>query len=479
MKSRADSISPVVIVGAGPAGLTAAYQLSRAGIKCVVLEAADTVGGLARSFPLWGQTVDLGPHRFFSPLARVNRLWHEMVKGEYDSVDRLTRILYRDRFFDYPLRFTNVMAGLGFSEALSCTFSYLRSRLIRRAQPAEPSFEDWVVGRFGRRLFEIFFKTYSEKLWGIGCQNLHADFAAQRIRGFSFSEALLGALGFRRGHRTLADRFSYPHRGNGAVYLKMAEAAQDSGAELKLRTSAEKIHIAQGRVVAVSTSSGERIECSSLISTLPLTHLIDRLDTSVPREAIEGARELRFRSTIIIYIKVLGSEVFPDQWIYVHDSRFEAGRITNFSNWRSSGREKPSETILALEYWCDFGDSRWRRTDAEWRTKAREEILKMKLMPEDALLDEFVFRIPYCYPVYSRDYKTHLKPVIGFLKTMSNLFPIGRFGSFKYNNQDHSIQMGLLAADSIITGRPGDLWAVNSEAEYQESAPAIDHPLDA
>ena len=460
----------VAIIGAGPAGLTSAYQLALKGFKVTVFEAGTSVGGMSRSIPLWGQLVDLGPHRFFSSDPRVNGIWLDVVGTRYSMVSRLTRIYYRGRFFDYPLKPFSALSGLGVVEATRCVFSYLVAKLFPAAN--EETFEDWITNRFGRRLFEIFFKSYSEKLWGISCRELDAEFAAQRIRKLSFFEALKSAL-FRSAstnHRTLVDEFAYPHRGAGAVYQEMAERVSALGGDILLSTAVASVHPAVdvGKPALVEFDGGETRAFDHVISTMPITQLVNRM--GAPEDVRRAASQLKFRNTILVYLRVSGESSFPDQWIYVHSPELLTGRITNFRNWVPSIINGMADTVLCLEYWCYDGDEIWTKTDADLVTLATDEVYRTSLIATGSVRDGHVVRIPKCYPVYGTGYKKYLEPVQAFLSERKNLSVIGRYGAFKYNNQDHSILMGYLAAENIADGAQHNLWEINSNDEYQEAS---------
>ncbi len=458
----------VAIIGAGPAGLTAAYQLAKGGVDVEVFEASDQVGGMSRSIRLWNQTVDLGPHRFFSSDARVNRLWLEITERDYRMVDRLTRIYYGGKFFDYPLAPANALANLGLWEATRCVVSYLRQR-VRQPGPAE-TFEDWVVQRFGRRLFEIFFKSYSEKLWGIPCHELDSDFAAQRIKKLSLGEAIRNALGSTRGkHRTLVDQFAYPLAGTGMVYERMADYVRSLG-QVHLRRPVRNV-LHDGRTVnGIELENGKIHAFDHVISTMPLTLLVKRM-SRVPQPVMAAADRLKFRNTILVYLNVSGTDLFPDQWIYVHARELQVGRVTNFRNWVPELYDQQPTSILALEYWCYDDDAMWAQADDGLIQLASQEICKTGLIGDASVVDGHVVRVPKCYPVYAANYGLHLATVTDYLKTFTGLTPIGRYGAFKYNNQDHSILMGLLAAQNLLDSQQNDLWSVNTDYEnYQESA---------
>lgn len=470
----------VAVIGAGPAGMTAAYQLAKGGADVEVFEASDAVGGLARTIELWGQRVDLGPHRFFSKDARVNRLWLEVVGRDYRMVDRLTRIYFQKRFFDYPLRAGNALVNMGLWNAAGCVGSYFREK-IRPSFPAdaEPSFESWVVRKFGRRLFEMFFKSYSEKLWGIPCQQLDADFAAQRIKRFSLGEAMKAALGFgKKSHKTLVDRFAYPLGGTGMVYERMAQRVREGGGNVHLRRPVRRVVHDDRRATGLELEEGNFQSFDHVISTMPLTLLVRGLG-DVPEPVRDAVAKLRFRNTILVYLHVDAADLFADQWQYIHSPDLLMGRVTNFRNWVPELHGDARATILALEYWCSEEDALWTEDDKSLIDRAAREMRSTGLLGEAAVLDGHVFRIRRCYPIYERGYKQHLGPVIEYLRGFRGLTPIGRYGAFKYNNQDHSILMGLLAAENILAGKSHDLWAINTDYDrYQETATITETGLE-
>jgi protoporphyrinogen oxidase len=462
----------VAVIGAGAAGLTAAYQLARGGTDVEVFEAADTVGGLARTISRWGQKVDLGPHRFFSNDLRVNRLWLEVVGRDYKMVDRLTRIYYRQRFFNYPLKPGNALWNMGLLNAASCLGSYMKEKIRPSFRPGEnETFESWVVGRFGRRLFNMFFKSYSEKLWGISCQDLDADFAAQRIKKFSLGEAVKSALGLGKGtHKTLVDQFAFPTGGTGMVYQRMAERVSEGGGRIQLNTRVKKVVHEDFEVKGLAFPDGRFERFDHVISTMPLTLLVQGLG-ELPPAVQAGVNALRFRNTILVYLHVDGTDHFPDQWLYVHSPDLLMGRVTNFRNWVPELHGQARTTILALEYWCYDEDELWKEAKSSLVQRAIREMRYTGLIGKAQVLDGDVFRIRRCYPVYGRGYKKDLDPVVSWLRGFRGLTPIGRYGAFKYNNQDHSILMGILAAENLLTHPQHDLWAVNTDYDsYQEAA---------
>jgi protoporphyrinogen oxidase len=469
MATGQEAVKKVGVIGAGPAGLTAAYELSKAGVEVELFEAQDSVGGLSKSIKLWGQTVDLGPHRFFSSDPRVNALWLEVAGQDYELVDRLTRIFYQGRLFHYPLRLGNVLFNLGPLEAANCLFSYIKERIF----PREPdgSFEDWVVSRFGRRLYEIFFKTYSEKLWGISGKELDADFAAQRIKKLSLVEAVKNAILQGRGnkHVTLVDQFAYPVQGTGMIYDRMAKRIQENGGKLHLKTPVKRVVTEGNRAVAIETEKFGRTDFDQVISTMPLTLMVRSLG-DVPAEVVEACGKLRFRNTVLVYLRMDGRNLFDDNWLYVHSNAIRCGRITNFRNWVPSLYGDDPTTILVLEYWCNSEDDMWGWSEDELGRLARADIAESGLATGVECLDHKVVKINRCYPIYERGYNEQVDVVKNFLQTVPNLQAIGRYGSFKYNNQDHSILMGILAARNLTEGETNDLWDINTDYEYQERA---------
>ena len=461
----------VAVIGAGPAGMTAALQLSRGDAEVDVYEAGPSVGGMARSVDLWGQRVDLGPHRFFSTDARVNQLWLDVVREDHALVERLTRVYYRGRFYRYPLRPLNAFWNMGPVESALCLASYAKERLRPTFSPVgDASFESWVVGRFGRRLFNRFFRSYSEKLWDIPCHELSADFAAQRIRKLSLMEAVRSALSSRHAkrHKTLVDRFCYPTGGAGAVYERMADEVCERGGRVLLQHPVRRIWHTANEVHGVELMTGSTESYDHVISTMPLTSLVRGL-SDVPKNVQTAANSLQFRNTILVYLHVGSDSLFPDQWLYIHDPELQMGRVTNFRNWVPDLYGDAGTTVLAVEYWCSDWDAAWKGSDQPLIEQASRELRLSGLLRDETVLDSHVVRLRRCYPVYRRGYAEHVDRLANYLRDFRQLTPIGRYGTFKYNNQDHSILMGILAAENLLEGLNHDLWHVNTDHEtYQE-----------
>ncbi len=458
----------IAIIGAGPAGITAAYELTKAGHHVDVYEAAPQVGGLSKTINLWNQRIDLGPHRFFSNDTKVNKLWLEVVGKDYHMVDRLTRIYYKGKFYHYPLKPFDALWKLGVGTAFMCVMSYLRERIA----PIEKdgSFETWVIGHFGYKLFSIFFRTYSEKLWGISCKELDEDFAAQRIKKLSLFEALKNAFfpGKKNKHKTLVDQFAYPIGGTGMVYERMKSFIEENGGAVHTSTPIKKINCENKKIKSLELVSGELNTFNHIISSMPITHLIRNMD-EVPEVVIAAVSQLKFRNTLLVYLKIEGEKVFPDNWLYVHANDLQMGRITNFCNWVPEINNGEKSTIVALEYWAYNEDAIWNASDNELIALAKKEIRKTGLIKDLEISNGHIVRVPKCYPVYNNGYREPLKKVEDYLDSITGLSVIGRYGSFKYNNQDHSILMGILAAENIAQGKNNNLWRINTDYEdYQE-----------
>ena len=458
----------VVIIGAGPAGLACAYELSKNGVQVEVYEASSKVGGMSRTIDLWGQKVDLGPHRFFSKNPALNNFFKELIKEDYVLINRLTRIFYKKRFFFYPLKIFNVLGNLNLLTVIRILWDYLVQKVSPRKESI--SFEDWVVSRFGTKLFSIFFKNYSEKLWGIPCANIDAEWAAQRIKKLSLAEAIKSAFFFRKKgkHATLVDQFAYPKFGTGLIYDRAAESIVDFGGKIFLETRIKRVLIEKGNTQGIVLEDERIVEADFVVSTMPLNYLVMGLP-SISEKVKNAVKKLYFRNTILVYVEIESTNLFKDNWIYVHSPEVKLGRVTNFRNWSPSLYGDKDTSILCCEYWAFDRDLLWNEKDSLLGELAIKELRKLKLIPNENIATRtFVERIPNCYPVYEIGYRKNLEIVESFIDQVSGLLPIGRYGSFKYNNQDHSILMGLLSAKKILRKQDIDLWDINADDEYHE-----------
>ncbi|GAB2557003.1 hypothetical protein GCM10027085_55210 [Spirosoma aerophilum] len=448
--------------------MTAAYELVKKNHHVDIYEAQSDVGGMSRTIQLWGCLVDLGPHRFFSTNRQINELWLEVAGNDYQMVNRQTRIFYRNRFFAYPLKPFNTFRNLGLLETASCLISYVYQQVFPVSSNGD--FESWVTNRFGKRLYRMFFKHYSEKLWGIKCTELDADFAAQRIKKLSLYEAVRNSLiGAKRTHQTLVEQFAYPTLGTGMIYDRMAQYCREHNGQVFLNTKVNRVLTDQQQVVGLELADGTIKHYDAVISTMPITNLVNTLE-GVPETVKEAANKLTFRHTILVYLLIKGDRLFTDQWLYIHSPELKVGRITNFRNWLPTIYGSSEDTILALELWCNDDDDLWHSSDDSLIELATADLKHTGLIANREVLDGYVHRVPRCYPIYAKGYMDSLIPVQEYLSGISNLYPIGRYGAFKYNNQDHSILMGILAAQKLTTDQPVDLWAVNTDYEtYQEN----------
>jgi protoporphyrinogen oxidase len=465
----------VVVLGAGPAGLAAAYELARGGRAVTLLERESLVGGLARTETYRGFRFDIGGHRFYTKSDEVNRFWADTLGPDFLLRPRLSRIYYRNRFFQYPLQAMDTLRGLGPLEAVLSVGSFLRRRV--RPLPVEDSFEGWVTNRFGDRLFRTFFKAYTEKVWGIPCSELRAEWAAQRIKDLSLWSVVLRAFGLGgAGVRSLIERFHYPRLGPGMMWEAVARSAQAAGATLRLGANVVRIERSETRVeaVVVATPLGEdRIETAQLVTSIPLRTFVQRLDPPPPAAVRQAAAQLRHRDYLTVCLILRRPHVFPDNWIYVHEPGVRVARIQNYKNWSADMAPDPGRTSLGLEYFCQEGDDLWARTDADLVGLATRELQQIGLAEPGDIEDGCVFRVKEAYPVYDSAYGEHLAVVRSFVDGLANCQTIGRNGLHRYNNQDHAVLSGLLAARNILHGRRFDVWSIGSEADYLEEAPAI------
>jgi protoporphyrinogen oxidase len=468
------SRAPVVVVGAGPAGLTAAYELGKAGRAAVVLESSDVVGGISRTVERDGWRFDIGGHRFFTKVPEVEALWHEILPDEEFLLrPRMSRIYYRGKLFDYPLKAGNALRSLGLLEALRCVLSYA---LVRVRPPKDQShFEGWVAARFGWRLYRIFFKTYTEKVWGVDATEIQADWAAQRIKNLSLLSAVTNALLPKRNQKDIAsliEEFQYPKLGPGLMWERCAEHVQDLGGGLVHEapvTRIERDDRGATRVTASTAAGPLRFEASDVVSSMPISDLVRTFDPPAPPEVLAAADDLRYRDFLTVALVVPERFSFPDNWIYIHSPGVKVGRVQNFGSW-SPYLVKDGRTCLGLEYFVNEGDDTWATSDDELVALATREIRELGLVEGDVVEAGYVVRQPKAYPVYDEHYKRNVEVLRAWLEAeVPNVHPVGRNGMHRYNNADHSMLTAMLTAENILAGRRvHDIWSVNVEEDYHE-----------
>ena len=480
-----------IVVGAGPAGLTAAYELSKHGASVAVLESdPEYVGGLARTVNYHGYRFDIGGHRFFSKSREVEELWTEILGPDLLQRPRSSKIYYRGQFYAYPLKPFEALSKLGVLESSLCVISFLVARLHPTRDPK--TFEDWVVNHFGRRLFRIFFKTYTEKIWGRSCREISADWAAQRIKGLSLAGAIKNAMLPQRPTsdrtqtiKTLIDTFRYPRRGPGMMWEACANKIRGRGGEVFLGRNVEACRFDRAAncwIVSACTPHGaiEEFHGEHLVSSMPIRQLVAQITPPLPEPAIRAAKSLHYRDFLTVGLILRDRNRFNDTWIYIHDPDVKVGRIQNYKAWSLEMVADPKYCCYGLEYFCFEGDGLWNMGDEELLALARKELERVQLARAADVVDGCVIRQPKAYPVYDDDYKLRVDTIRRAIEEQyPTLHLVGRNGMHKYNNQDHAMMTALLAARNILAGkRMYDVWSVNEDAQYHEAGEAGAQPAD-
>lgn len=463
----------VLILGAGPAGLAAASELTKNKIYPVLIDKDKQVGGLSKTIEKNGYYFDLGGHRFFTKIPEVNQLWHETLRDDFLERPRLSRIYYQNKFFDYPIKLQNALKNLGLVESFKCLISYIRAQISPSRE--EDTFDKWISNRFGKRLYQHFFKSYTEKLWGIPCQQIQAEFAAQRIKNLSLWGAIKNALPFaKKGNiKTLIDKFHYPKYGPGMMYETMAKNIQEKGAEIRLKYKVEKIYSNNGRIKSVLLKKEDKeilLEADYFLSSIPITELIKKIKPKAPQNVIQAASNLTYRSFVTVNIIYQEKNKLKDTWLYIHSPEVKLGRVQIFNNWSPYLVKNKKYTSLGLEYFCTEGDEIWKMDKNKLAELADIEIKKIGLIEKKAKISQINYgRYAKAYPTYDSSYEKNLAIIKKYLLQFKNLQPIGRYGLFRYNNMDHSIMTGIIAARNIISGKKKyDAWKVNQDQEYHE-----------
>ncbi len=463
----------VAIIGAGPAGLTAAYLLCKAKHNVVVFEKDPKyVGGISRTESYKGYHFDIGGHRFFSKSKQVEDFWTEILGNNLLERPRSSRIFYNKSFFSYPLRAKEALQKLGIVESALCVVSYLKAKANPVKDPG--NFEDWVSNHFGKRLYNMFFKTYTEKVWGIPCHKISADWAAQRIKGLSLSSAIKNSLGGKSGDnkdnaiKTLIDNFRYPKYGPGMMWEKCTEKIKEMGGEVRMNASVCGLeYVAEKWNVKLEDEHDSGFDY--VISSAPIKDLVPNIHPLLSAETAKASEELAYRDFITVILILKDNNLFRDNWIYIHDPSVKVGRIQNFKSW--SPYMVPDETMACygLEYFCFEGDGMWTSSNEDLIALGKHELQQIGLGKAEEILDGYVVRQSKAYPVYDRNYKKNIEIIREGLRLYQGLYLVGRNGMHKYNNQDHSMMTAMLAVENIKAGKEVyDLWNVNQDAEYHE-----------
>jgi protoporphyrinogen oxidase len=471
-----DTSQTTLVLGGGPAGLTAGYLLGKAGRDVVVVEADDQVGGLAKTVERDGYRFDLGGHRFFTKANEVDELWHEVLGDEFLRRPRMSRIYWNNRYLDYPLRGSDVIRKLGPVELARCMASYL----VAAAKPKgdEASLEQWVTNRFGKRLFELFFKSYNEKVWGVPASEIRAEWAAQRIKGLSFFSAARAAFFGNKGNKikSLISEFNYPRFGPGQMWDAMTDAIVEQGGEVLLSSPVTRLELAGGRLVEVEAGGTSYTLPDAVISSLPLREVVRMTTPAPPQEVVDAAGGLRYRDFLTVALVVDGEDLFPDNWIYIHEPGVRVGRIQNFRSWSPWMVPDPTKACVGMEYFCFAGDDLWSMDDDDLVALAAEELEKLRLSPKSKVERGYAIRVPKAYPIYDADYAARVEVIRDWLDGIENLQQVGRNGLHRYNNSDHSMLTAMRAVDNLVEGADHDIWAVNAESVYHETHVRDEHP---
>ena len=465
-----DDVKKVAVIGAGPAGLTAAYILSKAGVAVTVFEQDSTyVGGISRTETYKGFHFDIGGHRFFSKAKKVEDFWTEILGDDLLERPRKSRIYYNNQFFSYPLSAREALAKLGIFELVRCVASYIKAKLFPINNPA--NFQDWVTNHFGKRLFNIFFKTYTEKVWGTSCKNISADWASQRIKGLSLSSAIKSAF-FKPGRndkiiKTLIDTFRYPKYGPGMMWQACTQKVKEFGGIVQMGCPVQGIELKGDWFVHVNdTVQGPY---HHIISSAAIGDIVPNILPRVSRNVSEAAANLKYRDFLTV-ILITEENYFTDNWIYIHDPSVTVGRIQNFKSWSQYMVPDPEMACYGLEYFCFKNDGLWNSSDADLIALGKSEMEKIGFGKAVDVVDGYVVRQAKAYPVYDNDYKDKIDCIKHGLQAYKGLHLVGRNGMHKYNNQDHSMMTAMLAAENILAGAQlYNLWNVNGDAEYHES----------
>jgi len=444
----------IIVLGGGLAGLSAGYVLARGNRDVLVLESSSTVGGLSKTVTRGEFRFDLGGHRFFTNNKQTECFVKDLMGEELLRVPRTSKIYLRNKYFDYPIKPANAIFGLGIPTTLKIIYSYGIEKVIKRLKNSEHvSLEDWVVGNFGRTMFDIYFKEYSEKVWGIDCNRISAEWVAKRIQGLSLGTAVKNAFFKFSGREipTLADEFLYPALGIGRISDKLREGIEETGRVLT-NTAVECLYHSNFRIEKLRAKSGSVSNLSrghEFISSIPMTTLVGMLRPRAPQDVLDAAARLKYRDLVIVAIMVNRERVTDQSWIYIPEKRIPLGRIHEPKNW-SSKMAPEGKSLLVTEHFCFEGDETWRASDEELAKSTTDDLERLGFVKRDEVIDHVVIRVPKAYPLLEVGYGEHYSKVVDYLNRFQNLHTIGRGGTFRYLNMDHAIETGLGMAEHIM-----------------------------
>jgi len=461
----------IIIAGAGPAGLTAAYEASKKGLKPIIFEKDKEVGGISKTVNYKDYLFDIGGHRFFTKYDDVKKIWDEILGEDFLTRPRLSRIYYNNNFFYYPLKPLNALKNLGLINSISVMLSYMSSQI--RPYKNVKNFEEWISNKFGKKLFNIFFKTYTEKVWGISCKEIQADWAAQRIKSLSLGKAILNSIGFLGKGRvtTLIDEFQYPRKGPGQMWNTAKKLIEQNGGRVELNAPVVQINRKDDKIVSATIKNNgslQEVSGDHFLSTIPLRDLVQAIKPNAPAEVLKAAQNLKYRDFFTVGLIIDKPSIFPDNWIYIHSPEVQVGRIQNFKNWSPEMVPDPRMTTLGLEYFCFDADKIWNKDDRELIEMGKEEAVKLKFASKEQILDGLVIRSPKTYPIYDEGYKERIEMIKNYLSSIKNLQTMGRNGLHRYNNQDHSMLSAMYVIRNIL-GEKHSVWDINIDEEYHET----------
>ncbi|KPA12122.1 Amine oxidase domain protein, partial [Candidatus Magnetomorum sp. HK-1] len=459
----------VIIIGAGPAGLTAGYECVMKGFHPLIFEKSNKVGGISRTETYNGYFFDIGGHRFFTKSNKIQKLWEDVLDDDFITVPRISRIYYNGRFYDYPLQFMNVLKNLGLKECFLIVLSYIKSKCSRK--DIEDSFDKWVSNQFGNRLYQTFFKTYTEKVWGIPCNQISSDWASQRIQGLSLRSAIMNAFIDNKKVKTLIDKFYYPVKGPGMMWERFHHIIENKGGTVLFNAKVIKLEHDNKEIKNLTyfnNNKREQMPVKQIISSEAISSLVLMLSPTPPEKVVSAAKCLAYRSLIVVVLMIDKKNLFPDQWIYIHSPDVKVGRIQNYANWSVAMLPDQEKTCIAMEYFCSEGDETWLSSDNTLIKQASQELSLLGLADLNDIIDHCVVRQPKAYPVYDKNYSKNLSIIKAYIDKFTNLQTIGRNGMHRYNNQDHSMLAGIMAIQNIFDDSKNNIWTINEEEDYLE-----------